>query len=239
MKSIKYIYQLGLFLSLLVIGTSCRDEAKSPIPTWEPGMHGFGQFVLPNGSLIPLETNNNFVQQPAIDQQIFFRASNLAASSVRMSIKPISVDSKLEAEKIDLFVKMYEEYTDKDGNPKVALHGISNDVGLYIPQGQKFATLTGLANRTSGQATLTATQAYELLKNVTFDYGDGKGKVSVFGKRASRNFLPGDQLEVSWAITGKNGLLYNSWSGVYICSGGSATGGEVVGINCFLRWSVQ
>ncbi len=239
MKTIKHIYTVGLFLSLLVVSTACRDEAKNPIPTWEPALSAFGQFVLPNGSLIPLETDNNAVGQGAIDAQIFFRASNLAQSSVKMSVKPISVGSVLETDKIDLYLKMYEGYEDKDGNPKVATHGITSEKGLYIPIGTKFATLTGLANRTAGQLTLTAAQAFELLKNVTFDYGDGKGKVSVFGRRAGRNFAAGDYLEVSWSVTGKNGLVYNNWSGAYLCSEASATGGEVAGLNCFLRWGVQ
>lgn len=240
MKSIKYIYQLGLFALILLVGTSCRDEAKTPIPEWEAGLHALGQFVLPSGGLLPsTDAGTAAIAQSTIDAQVFFQASSLASSSIRISVKPVSIDSKLEADKIDLFIKMREPYNDKDGNPKVALHGVTATKGLYIPQGIRFATLTGLSNRQASQVTVTAAQVLDLLKGATFDYGDGRGRVSVFGRRASGNFRAGDTFEISWALTGKNGLVYNNWSGVYICSDTNGTGGEVPGVNCFLRWGVR
>lgn len=240
MKSLKYIYQFTLLAGLLLIGTSCRDEAKQPVPEWEAALSGIGQFVLPNGSFLPADDASTAnISQNTINASVFFQASNLASSSVRMSIKPVSIDGKLETDKVELFIKMLEPYRDKDGNPQTARHGITATTGLYIPQGTKFATFTGLANRQASQVTLTAAQALDIFKNATFDYGDGRGRVSVFGRRASGTFQAGDSFEVSWAITGKNGLVYNNWSGVYICSDTNATGGEVPGVNCFLRWNVR
>ncbi|TAH20554.1 MAG: hypothetical protein EAZ08_05665 [Cytophagales bacterium] len=240
MKSVKYIYQLGLFSLLLLVGTSCRDEAKNPIPEWEAGLHALGQFVLPNGSLLPATDDATAaIAQTTINSQVFFQASNLAGSSIRFTVKPVSIDGRVEPDKMDLFIKMKEGYTDKDGNAKVAVHGITATTGLYIPQGVKFASFSGLSNRQGNQVTLTAAQVFEFFKSATFDYGDGKGKVSVFSRRANGNFAAGDNFEVSWSVTGKNGLVYNSWSGVYICSDTNATGGEVPGVNCFLRWIVR
>jgi hypothetical protein len=240
MKSLKYIYQFSLLIALLFVGTSCRDEAKNPVPEWEAALSGIGQFVLANGTFLPVDdASTAAIAQPTIDNQVFFRADNLASSSVRISIKAVSIDGKIEPDKVELFVKMLEPYTDRNGNPQTAVHGITATTGLYIAQGTRFASFSGMANRQANQVTLTAAQAFEIFKNATFDYGDGRGRVSVFGRRAGGNFQARDRFEVSWAITGKNGLVYNNWSGVYICSDTNATGGEVPGVNCFLRWSVR
>ena len=237
MKLLKHIFSITVLSALVVLNTSCRDEAKNPVLAWESALNGFGQFVLPDGSLIPLYTNNNAIGQGTIDRSVFFRANN-PQSTVRGKITPISIDGKLEPEQVELYLHFFEPYVDKDGFDQFAQHGGDPTLGTGT-KGIKIATLTGVSNRTPVDFSITAAQALDAYKNATFDYGDGRGKVSVFGRRASRGLLPGDTFLISWAIKGKNGLVYSNWSPVYLCSTFSATGGEVLGVNCFLQWSVQ
>ena len=198
----KFIYTV-LTLCTIAAVSSCKDDSLSPYLAPESGLGGFG--ALTAGS---------------------FKESNYAGSKVDVEVKWISVDNKIEAEKIELYVNFYEEYIDKDGNPAVATHGGA------VGKTSSALVVSGTTNRTAGKVSITAQQVYDLFKDAKFKY-DGKTEVAVFGatRPATKRFLIGDSFDVTWRIYGKNGLVYKSWS--------PSTCVEIVGYNCVVEWAVQ
>ncbi|MFN8355729.1 MAG: hypothetical protein U0Y10_14830 [Spirosomataceae bacterium] len=198
----KIIYSL-LTLCTLAIVSSCKDASLSPYVDPESGVAGYGE--LKTGS---------------------FKETSYSSSKVDVAVQWISVDGKIDIDKIELYVNFLESYIDKDGNPAVAVHGGATgktDASLVI---------SGVGNRTPGTISIPASKIYDLYKDNKFKY-DGKTETAVFGAKrpTDKRFLIGDSFTVSWRLYGKNGLVYKSWS--------PSTCVEVVGYNCSVSWKVQ
>ena len=209
---------------------SCEDPSLSPNLTPEGNASGFGTFVVAGKpQKDPFDLTRGDSQKRGTD----FLSTTPAFTSIPASIFWASFDKKVKVNKIELYVRMYENYVDKDGNKVFATHGGS---------GQLMATLTPAQMYDANNFTIDKTKVYDLLKNAKFDYGTGGGSVDVFraasGRTAAEPFLgnrnvtynnrtiavTGDDIEVKWKLYGENGLVYDSWS-PSVCE-------EFVGTNC-------
>lgn len=210
MKKLSYILSLSFLASFVLVNTACEDEEANPYLEPLPGVHAFAQ--VPDG-----EPENFIFRQPDV--------------AIPFNIQWISIDRDLEVSKIDLYVLFNENYTDADGNPRVARHGGT--------EGILFRTFEGgdvPANRTTTNFSVAQSEVYQLYQGVSFDYdGDGE-ETPVFNNPANpRNpqnfpFVPGDDFAVRWELTTADGLVFDSWS-PSVCT-------EFPGANCEVAWSM-
>lgn len=196
-----------LVAALLLPFSSCKDEALNPVPDFESAVHGFARVA--SGSATSFK----------------FRDMN---TSINLELQWISIDQVNTVTKMEVFVNFRESYIDAEGNPRVANHGTKKVVtieGSAVP-----------ANRTYTGFTISPTAVYEAFKDAKFDYGDGKGSVSVFSntfkpdRKASARFTADDSFSMTWAFTTADGRYFDSWSDS-VCS-------EFPGANCTIRWAV-
>ncbi|GHB72394.1 hypothetical protein [Persicitalea jodogahamensis] len=229
MKKLNRIAALSLLLGVGVM-MSCEDPDLSPNLTPEGNANGFGTFLVGGKpQKDPFDLTKGQTQKLGTD----FLTVKPGFTSVPATISWSSFDKKVVVNKIELYVKLAENYVDKDGNKVVAKHG---------GEGKLLTTITPAGMYESNNFTVDASKVYDLLKDSKFDYGDGKGEVSVFTSNPKRTtaspFLgdrdipfrnrviavTGDDIEVTWKLYGENGLVYKSWS-PSVCE-------EFVGANC-------
>lgn len=201
------LYAFLLFAVMIVPFSGCEDESLNPVLAPETAVHGFAR--LQQGSAASFFYGNN-------------------DSAINVELQWISIDQLNTVTKIDLFIDWRETYIDAEGNPRTAAHGtklFKSIEGGSVP-----------ANRTYTSFSVAAKELYELFKNATFDYGDGKGKVSVFDntfktdRSTAARFTSDDSFTLTWAFTTADGRYFDSWSDS-VCS-------EFPGANCDIKWAV-
>ncbi len=229
MKKINRIASLSLLLGMGLM-LSCKDDSLSPNVTYEGNANAFGTFVVGGKpQKDPFDLTKTQSQKIGTD----FVTVKPGFAPVPATISWSSFDKKVKVDKIELFVKLDEVYVDKDGNKVVATHG---------GDGKLLTTITPAGAYEMNNFSIDAAKVYDLLKDAKFDYGDGKGEVSVFASNPARTadsrFLgnrdipfrnrnisvSGDDIEITWKLYGDNGLVYKSWS-PSVCE-------EFVGANC-------
>lgn len=188
---------LGFVLTFVL--QSCRDTKASPLPVFETAVTAFADY----------KTIKSF-------------AIADAAKVVPFTYRWVSIDNLNTVTKIEFFVTLYEDYVDKEGNGRTAVHGTKS-----------FKVLEGgavPANRAYADVNIAASDVYTLFKDASFDYGKGDGKKPVFaqnGRTTAKQFTADDYAEVSWYITTGDGRKFTEWSPA-ICDG------STVGANCAL-----
>jgi hypothetical protein len=229
MKNMNKIVFLALILGFGFM-VSCEDPSLSPNLVAEGSASGFGSFLVGGKpQKDPFDLTRGDSQKRGSD---FFQTTK-AFTSIPASLYWASFDKKVKVNKIELYVRMTENYVDKDGNKVFARHGGS---------GQLMATLTPAQMYDANNFTIDKTKVYDLIKSAKFDYGTGGGSVDVFGAASGRTTadpflgnrnvpfnnrsiaITGDDIEVKWKLYGENGLVYDSWS-PSVCE-------EFVGTNC-------
>ena len=191
----------ALLLVTLVLA-SCRKEELNPVTAGEPGVWGQGKLL--SGQ---------------------FTVGNDAGSTVNMQLKWIDVNRKLTMTKQEIFIEYTEKYTDKNGNPAVAKHGVKS---LRVQDCK--------GNNEAVQFSISAADVYNLFQTNQFDYG--QGKVAVFGntRPAGARFNKNDTFIMSWAFTGSNGLIYKWWS-VSVVNGEIYADQPDIAANTAVTWS--
>ncbi|SDL86127.1 hypothetical protein SAMN05421823_108302 [Catalinimonas alkaloidigena] len=221
-----YSMLLGLCTTLV----SCRDEELNPYVAPEPGVHGFGQFLTADGDAIPAV--DEFYSQTAIDNAIAVDSAAQTTASVPFQVRYVSIDQKLLANSMTLYVEFDQPYTDPDGNPRIAAFG-GTSPGPTIPPGTQWTSLENLQNREPVSLSITLQDVYDLYKDATFDYGNGV--VNVFsaenGRPEGARFHTGDRVRIYWRIHADNDLYFGSWS-PSVCN-------EFLGANCYIEFGVD
>ncbi|MFZ4377669.1 MAG: hypothetical protein ACOYN9_15025, partial [Saprospiraceae bacterium] len=206
MKRFK-ILLYSLAAALLLPFSSCKDESLNPVLAPETAVHGYAQTA--SGSAT----------------SFFYKDMT---TPINLELQWISIDKINTVTKMDIFVNFKESYVDAEGNPRVANHGI-----------KKVKTLEGSAvpaNRAYAKFSISPNDVYTAFKDATFDYGDGKGKVSVFtntfkkDRTSAVRFTADDAFRMTWAFTTADGRFFDSWSDS-VCS-------EFPGANCDINWAV-
>nr|WKN38296.1 hypothetical protein K4G66_06220 [Tunicatimonas sp. TK19036] len=211
MKKTSIVSYIALLTGLLLVNTACEDEELSPYLEPLPGVHAFAE--VPDG-----EPSSFVYLEPEV--------------AIPFDIQWISVDQELEVSKIDLYILFNENYTDADGNPRVARHGGTEGVLFQTIEG---GDLPG--NRTAVSFSISQSEVYQLYQGVTYDYdGDGEATDVFNNPDNPRNaqrfpFVPGDDFAVRWELTTTDGLLYDSWS-PSVCT-------ELPGANCEVAWGMS
>lgn len=206
MKRFK-ILLYSLAAALLLPFSSCKDESLNPVLAPETAVHGYAQTATGSAT------------------SFFYKDMT---TPISIELQWISIDKINTVTKMDIFVNFKESYVDAEGNPRVANHGT-----------KKVKTLEGSAvpaNRAYAKFSISPTDVYAAFKDVTFDYGDGKGKVSVFSNTFKKDrtsavrFTSDDGFKMTWAFTTADGRYFDSWSDS-VCS-------EFPGANCDINWAV-
>lgn len=229
MKKTNKIATLSLLLGIGLM-LSCKDDSLSPNITAEGNANGFGTFIVDGKpQKDPFDLKKTLTQRSGLDVIAVEPNFGTLPATITWS----SFDKKVIVNKIEIFVKLNETYVDKDGNKVVATHG---------GDGKLLTTITPAGIYEVNNFTIDRSKVYDVLKDSQFDYGDDKGKVSVFASNPKRTAtLPflgnrdipfrnrnisvsGDDIEVTWKLYGDNGLVYKSWS-PSVCT-------EFVGANC-------
>jgi hypothetical protein len=236
----KKIFNIAISLSVLFLFNSCTDASLSPSPGWESGVHAFGVF---DGVA---EAGKANIQ----DNAKTFPVKGQDAAKMNFKIRWVSLDNKLTVNKIEIFVRMLENYVDPEGNPKTAdLSGNG--------KGKLLTTLSSVAgNREWNSFSMTPDQIYQLYKTATVKY-DGKTAVSVFnnparprpaGERlrvaeattytASKNEESDlDEFVITWVLYTSDGLKFATFEPNSIC--GDPTPVSAANANCSLITSVK
>lgn len=204
MKILKYVSTITLGFALVFLAQSCRDTKASPLPEFETAVTAFADY----------KTIKSF-------------AIADAAKVVPFTYRWVSVDNLNSVSKIEFFVTLYEDYVDKEGNPRTAVHGTKS---FKILEGGAVP-----ANRVFADVNVAAADVYNLFKDAAFDYGKGGGKGAVFaqnGRTPAKQFTGNDFAEISWYITTADGRKFTEWSPA-ICSG------SIIGANCALGFPFQ
>lgn len=184
MKLLKYLGSIAFGFAVVFLSQSCRDTKSAPLPVFETAVNGFALFK----------------------GDKFLSASDLAKTNP-YSFRWVSVDNINTVNKVEFFVTLFEDYTDKDGNDRTAVHGK-----------KLFKTLEGgtaPANRVFTDQTVTSGDIYNLFKDAAFDYGLGGGKKAVFdqmGRTTAKRFTDNDYFSLSWNLTTADGRKFTEWS---------------------------
>lgn len=231
----KKILTYGVALCMVAL-LSCRDESLNPVPTWEPGVHGFAIFAdVPEpkeGASTRPNTTANAANFPLAGQD---------AAKMNFKLRWVSLDNKLTVKKIDVFLEMIESYNDANGNPKTA------------SLGQKLLTTLdpSAANRQWNTFAVTPADVFKLFGTATVKY-DGTNAVSVFNNparpRPEGARLSGatkvnglnvgaDRFVLTWKLTTADGQVFNAWNPDSIC--GDPTQYNQASANCSLSWIVR
>lgn len=200
MKLLKYLSSIAIGFAIVFLSQSCRDTKSAPLPVFETAVHGFAKFKGDD----------------------FLSASDLAKTNP-YTFRWVSIDNINTVNKIEFFVTLFEDYSDKDGNDRTAVHGR-----------KLFKTLEGgtaPANRAFTDQTVTSGDVYNLFKDAAFDYGLGGGKKPVFdqmGRTTAKRFTGNDYFSISWNLTTADGRKFTEWS--------PAVCGSTDGANCTLDY---
>lgn len=219
MKNIFGIFSMVLCLSVLIL-IGCRKEELNPVPVWGNALQAWGRD--------PVENDFSGYLTP------FKAADGTKSTTLRFQYNAVS--PKIKCTKVELYVNYNEAYQDKDGLLATATHG-----GIWREKrGRLFKSYAGAdlkPNRENFDVIIKPSEIYNLFKDATFDYGDGKGKVSVFSKKSrtpEKPFNTDDGFELMWVLYGDDGNVFDNWSNS-ICNG------EVIAspANCFAYWLVE
>ena len=205
------IYSLVLIAFVAAV-TACKDDSIQLVPEWETGVQGLGAFA-------PGSPQNFVFQDPT--------------KALDINLKWVSIDSKNEVSKIDVFVLFDEPYEDPDGNPVVANHGTATGKLLA-----SFSDASVPGNRENIKLTISQTSMYEMFKDNTFDYDhdEATAPTLVFDNPAvpdrtpASRFVKGDAFTIRWEFTTADGRKFYKW-GVSVCT-------EFPGANCLVSWGV-
>lgn len=198
----------AFFAALILPFSACKDDALNPVPQWESGIHGLGQFAAGSAQ--------NFVFGDA-------------GTDIDVEFQWVSIDNLNTVTEIEFYILFNESYSDNDGNPRVARHGGTD--------GKLFKRLTGgevKGNREFITFSITQADIYELYKDNTFNYGDGV--VNVFNNPEKPDrvpgsyFVAGDAFQLRWAMRTADGRYFDSWSDS-VCS-------EFPGASCVVDWAI-
>lgn len=197
-----------LLTALILPFSACKDEALNPVPDWESGIHGNGQFAAGSAQ--------NFVfAQPDQDIDLEFQW--------------ISIDNLNTVTEIEFYILFNESYSDNDGNPRTARHG-GTDGKLF----KKFTGSEVKANREFVNFSVTQADIYNLYKDNTFNYGDGVVNVFANPDKPDRApgsyFVAGDAFQIRWALRTADGRYFDSWS-PSVCS-------EFPNASCTIDWAI-
>jgi hypothetical protein len=206
MKTMKFTLYIAL-MAILVVFSACEDASLNPIKQYETAVHGQGVLTA--------------------DSPKGFKEGDLT-TPMKINLAWRSIDGLNTVTKMDLFITWNEAYLDNDKNPRVAALGT-----------RKLKTVEGgtvPANNANLLLNISPTDIATLFSDVQFDYGDGKGKVSVFSapkkpnRTATTKFISDDSFSLSWGLTTADGRYFDSWSPA-VCA-------ELVGANCSVAWKV-
>ncbi len=200
----KKLLTLSILLTSAVFFNACKDPDLSPYKTPEAGVHGYGEI-----------------------RAMTFIEGRMSTSRVDFDFKWMSLDKKVNINKVEFYIYFNEPYIDQDGNAITANHGGPEPTGGKT---HPDLTISGLGNFENRKFTITGTQIYALYNNATYKY-DGKTARPVFGtnRPSTRRFLSGDNIVIRWRLYGDNGLIYRSWSpaiesGEFFAGGNGANG---------------
>jgi hypothetical protein len=207
MKQIK----LSLFFAVAIGALflfACRDESLNPVPKWETGVHGYGTFT--QNAISKKDTLNNFlVANPtqAVTFNHFWE----------------SLDKQNTVTKIDFYVYWNENYTDANGNDKVARHGgyVFDDPGKLWKTVTTPAIGHENAKYSITQAEIAALYSAIVPKDAT-------------GRTATNPFTKKDNFSIRWVLTAADGRVFERWDPTAICGGI-----EVAGANCEVKFAVK
>jgi|LakMenE18May11ns_1017448.scaffolds.fasta_scaffold9956410_3 hypothetical protein len=265
MKSIKHISLIAIFLLAIAVG--CKDEKLNPYVAPLGNAHGFGQFIsqLDNKTLLPEFGNNQFYDQTAVNNAVFF--DDLLATpsqKVNFQLQWQSIDNRVKITTIELYLQYDETYTDADRNPQTARHGGPNPaVNPTYPAGKFWKSVPAGEARVSQRLDISANDIYEVFKNNTFKYSSSSPAVNIFSNHPYNSFI---QSSNGYSFDRSNANARFKKSRTYtlpagnvtlaadvfritwrlIADDGSAYGtwspgvcSSVVGATCFGQWSVK
>ncbi len=200
-------------LAVVFLMASCKDESLVPVPDWETAVHGYAKLTAAS----PI----NF-------------APSDKTKAIDVDYQWVSIDGFNTVNKIDLFVRFNESYKDKEGNPRVAAHGI-----------KKLRTIEGgnvPANRVNTNLKISQDDIFALFKDAKFNYGNGEVLVFADASRtAAGPFKTTDSFVLSWGLTTADGRYFDSWSTTMCTEFQTYSGAKVNngGFNCFVNWAVK
>jgi hypothetical protein len=239
-------YKIFSVFLIAVLGSfavsSCRDESLNPVPEPDAGVNGLGRFVLADGSFMPStkvpgpsDLQGFGTSLATVYSKVFFSSNNLANSKVKVNLRWLSYDRKVQITKMKVYVLFLEDYVDSQGNDATVDHG--NEEG----RSSTALEFPGKNHNEPVEFEITADQVYDLYKDATFDYDkkDASGKsivISVFNnpdnpRPAGKRFVPGDTFQIRWEFTTADGTVYKRWS--------SNIAGATAFANTFLQWIVK
>ena len=211
MKKTSLIY-IALFSLLTLAQSACENEDLNPYLEPLPGVHAYAE--------IPADQPANFVY-------------GQLSEAVPFDIEWVSVDGKLEVNKVELYLLFNENFKDADDNPKVARHGGSEGILFKTFEGDQVP-----GNREVFNFSVTQNEMYALYKDATYDYNGNGTATPVFNNpdEPMRNtttspFTTDDDFTVRWVLYTTSGLMFDSWS-PSVCT-------ELPGANCEVTWSVE
>lgn len=208
----KFKYFLYL-LAVVFLVSSCKDESLIPVPDWETAVHGYAKLTAASAVNFAVGDKSKVID---IDYQW------------------VSIDGANTVTKIDLFVIFNESYKDKEGNPRVAAHGL-----------KKLRSIEGsavLGNRQNVNFKISQDDIFALYKDAKFNYGNGE--IAVFSdaaRTAAAPFKTTDSFRLSWGLTTADGRYFDSWSTTMCTEFQTYTGAKVNngGFNCFVNWATK
>lgn len=191
MKSLKFLGSFCFAMAFVLF--ACKDEALNPVPAWEYGLHGFG-----------------------------VTTKNLSATDVNAAAEFThywqSLDGKLTATDIKMYVYWDESYVDASKNTRTARHA-----GFVFDEpGRLLKTATVKANREVTTYTVTQAELSNLFKDIK----------PINARTADKPFTKDDKFTIRWVIVASDGRVFDRW-GESICVG------EVAGANCTTAITVK
>ncbi len=218
-----------LFVCCIAMLMSCRDESLNPLPGWEPALHGF---VIFDG--VAPAANAKTRNQPYITdyaRNFPLKAQDAATATVPFKIRWVSLDNKLTASKVDVYLEMIEYYQDADGNDKQSSLGNKLVKSISAPAG----------NRQWNSFTISGTEAFNLFKDATVKY-DKTNAVKVFANPANKRptgqwFNGSEDFVVTFVLTTSDGLVFKKFNEDSIC--GDPTDISEASANCRLYFDVK
>ena len=230
-KTLIYTLTAGFFA---LIG--CRDESLNPVPTFEPGVHGYAVF---DGFDATAETKKSNIANNAKT----FSVADQDKAKLDFKIRWVSLDNKLTVNKVEVYLDMIESYNDPDGNPKTVSLGNGGTLIKTISP--------SAANRQWSTFSITPLDIYTLYKDATVKY-DKVNAVKVFenpdrvrttgkwllpvGKVKGANVLA-DAFVITWRLYTTDGLIFKTWEPSSICA--DPTLYSDASANCSLVTSVK
>lgn len=180
-----YIKTISLFIVVIGLLASCRNEDLNPVPDWNYVLHGLGQ--IKSGSPVNFILGDN-------------------NSKIDFTLQWVSIDNQGTAQAMDVFVTWNEKYIDKDGNPQTANHGKRKITSLSNVGANR--TDSEFSIGVNDIRTLFSDAMYDYGNGSVSVFANPLKP----RRTAQQAFLDDDAFIVSWAILATDGKYFDSWS---------------------------